>query len=304
MTKSRGETLTEMSFDTMTLLDLHAENGGDPVNIALARSEYELMEMRRTREFFVRCSPERLYAAIDGANSDEELGAAIVKYGLCDTFDISDCDEELIKKGLCAVARSLYKFPKLRGRLCYIGSSAGYVKKLNALASGGDGLRQWGLQHILSRADGARAARLVADIVGGTLGRSDYLAAQVKAFGFFDGIIFDESEVGGRRDEFLRKLNANEKNGFHPRSCNTVESVVYHEIGHILDELCGLSRNEAFLRYRSSLSDGVAADGLSKYALCSNEEFIAEAVSEYLSGAPREISQKTVALLQVAYKYI
>lgn len=286
-------------------LVLRTENGDNELSIVLDRGRYDMWIRRGLREFFVRCSPQSLYDRIDGAKTSAELSDITVKYGLCDEYDFDGCDIELIKTGLCAVAEMLYRFPKLRSRLCFIGSSAGYCRKLRALALGEGSLRQWGLQHILSAEDGKRAALFLTNGFSRMLERPDYLAAQVKAFGFFDGIVFDGTNSGGRREDFLRKLDVNEKRGFHPRGCNTVESVVYHEIGHILDELCDMSRNEAFTAYRNSLSDGEVKQDLSEYAATSDAEFIAEAVAEYMCGnAPRETARKTMALLQVAYRYL
>lgn len=106
-------------------------------------------------------------------------------------------------------------------------------------------------------------------------------------------------------DVFERSLKTNVESGFHPIGCDSVRSVVDHEMAHQLDDLLEIRKSEEFLSLiRGYLSDdGDIAEGLSRYALHSPAETIAEAWAEYLNNPePRELAKKIGDMIVLKYK--
>lgn len=104
---------------------------------------------------------------------------------------------------------------------------------------------------------------------------------------------------------FTKSLADNVESGFHPIGCDTVRSVVDHEMAHQLDFLLDIGKSDEFSEImRGFFVDGgnITAD-LSRYALYSPAETIAEAWAEYLNnGKPRELAQKIGDLIESKYK--
>ena len=77
---------------------------------------------------------------------------------------------------------------------------------------------------------------------------------------------------------------------------------MYHELGHLLDDMCGLSENAEFKTYYESLTVGDIKYGLSEYACTSPKEFIAEAFAECMCNLmPRRIAMQVGKLMDTAY---
>lgn len=104
---------------------------------------------------------------------------------------------------------------------------------------------------------------------------------------------------------FNKSLKANVDSGYHPVGCDTVRSVVDHEMGHQLDSLLDLRQSEEFLNIiRGHLAEGKSiVSDLSEYALENPAETIAEAWAEYLNNEkPRDLAQKIGDLIESKYK--
>ena len=98
----------------------------------------------------------------------------------------------------------------------------------------------------------------------------------------------------------LTRLKKNVKNRFHPIGCNTLKSVIDHEIGHLIDESYGISytaekkKNSLFKFFHWNKGWDIHKN-LSEYANTNISEFIAEAWSEYRNNPkPREYSKTVV----------
>ena len=88
--------------------------------------------------------------------------------------------------------------------------------------------------------------------------------------------------------------------GIFPKG-TSVGSLVTHEVGHALDEMLGLAQDDEL---KSLYSPTVAVNELSYYAFTGGyEEFIAEAISEYVSSeSPRPLSKKVGEIVDRKYK--
>ena len=106
-------------------------------------------------------------------------------------------------------------------------------------------------------------------------------------------------------DKFNESLESCVESKFHPEACGTVRSVVDHEMGHQLDNLLNIQKSDEFLDiirgYLAEEKDIV--EGLSRYALHSPAETIAEAWAEYMNNSePRELAKKIGNMIESKYK--
>ena len=94
---------------------------------------------------------------------------------------------------------------------------------------------------------------------------------------------------------------------FHPIGCDTIRSILDHEIGHQIDDLLSLSNNKVLVAYHSSLTNEEISSGLCRYAWKNSSpvpirEFIAEAWSEYVNNPePRKISKTVGEFIEEEY---
>ena len=293
-----------LGADTVCNFTLTAE-GTKPVVLSLNKQQYTLLHNRLVRQYLVLCNETRMCDMIESAPNYQELERIAKKYSLCDTCDFSDINIYGLKRSLKVVVRILYKYPKLRGKFCYIGSPNGYRKKIEQLAKGNlDILKDFGIQYICQTDIAVQLGRLMRHIAHDILSEKDsYIAMAVYAYGLFDAILLDDNDYEGYAYiKLVSNLKHEAISGFHPHGCHTVESVMYHEIGHLIDYLCKLSENPELLAYVSGLSQHDIATGLSLYATTSTRELIAEGFAEYICNeTPRQIARKIGNIIDAEY---
>lgn len=102
---------------------------------------------------------------------------------------------------------------------------------------------------------------------------------------------------------FITSMDACEASRWHPVACNTVKSVVDHELGHQLDDLLGLHRNTEIRRLHSEALAAGIKEVLSKYAGKDIKEFVAEAWAEALNNeTPRHFATEVARIIRDEYK--
>lgn len=96
------------------------------------------------------------------------------------------------------------------------------------------------------------------------------------------GGISINAKFGSDPIAFKQALKINVATTFHPLGCDTIKSVVDHELGHELDKLLNL-RHDPIIKniYTTSMMGGKMEQELSGYAKKSIAEFIAEAWAEF-----------------------
>ena len=101
------------------------------------------------------------------------------------------------------------------------------------------------------------------------------------------------AKFGGNLEMFKKELVKCVEVKFHPVGCDTIKSVVDHEMGHEIDRLLNLENDDYIKSIYTFLSKkGRIGEELSRYASKSIKEFIAEAWSEYQNNPnPREAAQ-------------
>lgn len=123
----------------------------------------------------------------------------------------------------------------------------------------------------------------------------------------FAGITFNKLQ-GKDINKLANNLRLDVEHKFHPIGCDTVKSVLDHEIGHQLDNMLNLSSNDSIRDLFDSRTQQQITDELSKYAWKNNNpnrygEFIAEAWSEYCNNPnPRPISKEIGMIIEKEYE--
>ncbi|MCH5159931.1 MAG: hypothetical protein J1F66_03675 [Clostridiales bacterium] len=278
---------------------------GETVDLELSEQQVKLMLARFDRAFFKRCKKEVIISAIDDAHNTAELEAIAQKYYLCDACSFADINLYGVKRILKVLVESLYKYPKLRSKLCFIGTHHTLGQLFERMEDGDEEvLKTFGLHYVCSSDNAKKLGHIIHNILSALISDHEgYIATAMCAFGLFDALLLDQNDFDGYAYlQVVSDLRKNEVSGFHPQGCNSVEFVVYHELGHLLDDMCGFYTSDPFTTYYNSLTTADIMSGLSRYALESPKEFIAEAFAEYMcNSTPRPIAQKTVELLDAAY---
>lgn len=138
--------------------------------------------------------------------------------------------------------------------------------------------------------------------------KSNTLACHLEAvkgdmiFKDLDGIYINK-KWGGNIKGFEKAVIEAEKSGYHPQGCDTIKSVVDHELGHHFDFVLKLKNNNEINNFYRTLSKDDITNGLSIYATTNKSEFIAEAWSEYRNNPkPRPIAKRVGDIIVKAYK--
>lgn len=112
----------------------------------------------------------------------------------------------------------------------------------------------------------------------------------------FYGISIND-DWGNNSEKFINTLKLNVKMEFHPKGCDTIKSVVDHEIGHQLDKILGISEMQEVREIFDSITVEETKTLLSGYSAKNSNpnkysEPIAEAWSEYCNNPnPRMIAK-------------
>lgn len=168
-------------------------------------------------------------------------------------------------------------------------------------------LNDFNLQYICTNENAEKLGTMVHSLLSKMIEQHErYVATAMCAFGLLDAVLLDKNDYDGYAYlEFMSQLRQSEATGFSPKGCYTPESVIYHELGHLLDDMCDFSETADFKTYYASLTTDEIKSGLSEYALVSPKEFIAEAFAEYMcNSTPRSISTSIGELLDITYKKI
>ena len=278
---------------------------GEEVSVSFDERQVAHYEERAARAFIPRHSSEEIESRLEEAGNIPVLERFAIEENLCDVCSLSGINLYGAKRTLGVVVKVLGRFPGVRRYLSYIGTHQGLEDLLSRLQKGDQEVaRRFKLRDILSTEDAVKVASVLRAYLSDlALSREKYTATAMAAYGLFDALLLDAEDYDGYRYLTLNtELRRSAASGFHPQGCYSVESVVYHEFGHFLDDLCKMKSQPAFLSYRRSLTDEEVARGLSKYAMTSAAEFIAEAFAEYMcSPLPRPIAAKVGEMLVERY---
>lgn len=250
------------------------------ISFQLNSQQTELLEVRAKRELYRLCPETKLHSLIGSAICESELVSIIKKYGLSDVCDFSGLHISVSKRLTDCVVTALYLYPKLRSRICFIGSKRGYDNALKKLiAYEPQFLKALGVQYVLSET----AAKQIGQAAGKVLdearekGEQNTIAQAISVCGILDGIILDDTDFGKKDIRQIKiELERSVLAAHSPKGCASIESVINHEIGHLLDYLCGVYGDEQLRSEYNSMSAETVKKELSDYATSSINEYIAE----------------------------
>lgn len=119
------------------------------------------------------------------------------------------------------------------------------------------------------------------------------------------GITISDKHTG---QAFLNSLKRNVESKFHPEGCDTVRSVLDHEIGHQIDDLLDLWDSPEIAKLYRSMTNDEMTQALSEYAWNNSNpietrEFVAEAWSEYMNNpSPRPVAKQVGEIIEEEYR--
>jgi len=280
--------------------------GGDMLRLELSEQQMKLLNARFSREYLKRCREERIYDAIENAANYKQLEEIARSYSLCDICDFENINLYGLKRVLRVVVNVLYRYPKLRSKMCYLGSPKGYAAAMRRMMCGDVSiLRDFSLQYICEETVARQFGVMMQHLVDSMLSvHESYIAMAVYAFGLFDAVLLDENDYDGYSYiTLVSNLRRDATTGFHPMGCGSPESVVYHELGHLIDYLCGLSEKYVVQDFVRRLTPYDVQMGLSQYATTNTQELIAEAFAECMcNDTPRMIAANIGRIIDSEYR--
>lgn len=196
------------------------------------------------------------------------------------------------------------EFPELRGNIQFIGTiqernlfliNARIEESINQ----NDTLWQYCMR--LTNGNTEESKKKIASAIRSKLGRVERTTmAESSRTSHVKGVSINSNFF---KDEDLaqRNLDYCVKSKYHPEGCNTVKSVIDHEMGHELDKLLSLRNNHEILKLYNENYVNIK-DELSGYGKTKIGEFIAEAWSEYMNNPkPRPLAKKIGDIIKNEY---
>lgn len=244
---------------------------------------------------------------IEDFRRTKDLGEAeklAMKYDLCDYCSFEEMNIETVHVIIEAIIRTSCRFPKIRSRMCYLGSNSGYLRAMQKLClCDRQTVKQFGIDGICNNKDIKNLSVAAIRMIDGTDYENDVtnvLAQRFTIFGLLDAVVFDEQDFSGFGYMKLQRNLANSvKTGYHPMGCEKPISVVYHELGHLLDDLYNVSESKDFQPLYFGKTKDFIKKNVSEYAASNMQEFLAECFAEYMCNPhPRETALKVGRLLE------
>lgn len=244
---------------------------------------------------------EPIAAAARNASNNEELAVICERLNIADKISLGKVDLWIAKHALSTVYRTLKKFPALRRSMNYFGTLNGLMSIKDELIDNLNIINEGKIifleeinklfnncKELFKNGNGLAVAFF--------LSLGDY---KIKGI-IINGKSFKEKDL-------LNVLKINEQTGFSPKNCNTVKSVIEHELGHMLDDLLGIRTSYEFKKLCKKYTPADISNNLSSYSALNNKidemEVIAEGWTEYCNNpSPREISSTIGNLIEKKYQ--
>ena len=246
---------------------------------------------------------QRLYNNRVGRKFSSERTESEVLLEIARTTDIGELERILMRNEFCdycsfeainlktalmlanTVVKISYKYPRLRAVFCFIGSKIGYLKSLQELCKlNPQVIREYAIDGILTDSSLVNIASAQIGVIDKTEYDKKDFNVWAQAFGcanLLDAVILDEKDFSGfGYMKLCRDVAKCVESGYHPIGCDKPESVIIHELGHSLDNLCGITSSREFSSYYQGLTREQIARGVSIYATNNAQEFFAEAFAD------------------------
>lgn len=221
-----------------------------------------------------------------------------VKANLADFADYSGIKVEVANAMNRSLFDHLQKFPELRKNQAFVGTCQAQFARW----------REQEIERVIARARGANPGvgsdadyRQFAERYVKKMKVSGNTWAHSWAQKGVSGVAVN-TKWGNDVDLFKHELKRNVESKYHPPGCDTIRSVVDHELAHQLDDLLALHLDDEVVRaYNEARAKGIK-DEVSGYAAKNIKEYIAECWSEYCNSvSPRSHALRLASILQRRY---
>lgn len=254
--------------------------------------------MNANKQKYNSLSKEEIAKKAREAFSNEDLAVICEQLNIADKIFLGKVDLWLAKHALSTIYRTLKKYPALRSNMNYFGTLNGFMQNKKELIK----TNQTEIQKLLIN-ESDKIVNKCLDMF-----KNDALAAAflIKVDdNYLSGIIINGKSFN--QQDIINELRNGEKTGFSPKGCNSVKSVIDHEIGHMLDQLLNINTAYQFKKLIRKYDLKYIDENLSHYSVLNNEineaEVIAEAYSEYCNNPnPRDIAKTVGELIDNKYQ--
>lgn len=275
------------------------------LRFTINNKQEQLLNVRAKRTLYKLCSEAALQSRVAAAICESELREIIKKYDLCDVCDFTGLHISVAKVLVKCVVAVTYKYPRLRSRMNFIGSRKGYMSLLDKLAGGdAETIKSLGMQYIADRGSINAVSNAAKELLcKSSTNQGNTLAQAIWVMGILDGIIIDEEDFNNKEFRQIKiALERAVEMKQSPQGCASVEAVIYHETGHLLDFLCSVSKKAEVVSDFNSRSEEELKDELSLYAATSVCEYVAEGFAESMSSpAPRQLAKRILSYIDSSY---
>lgn len=275
---------------------------GSRVTVTLSGKEFNLLKDRGKQNFSKKDTLKNITNKINSATNIANLQKIACENDICDVCKLKRINLQGAKTLLASIVKMQYKYPILRSYTRFIGSHQQLKKILKSCKfSIKKVLKEFKIDNILNKNNGKQVANLLLGVLNNLLEQSDtFIATTFYAFGLFDAVLVDEQDYSIKRySQLLKEIVYSERGGLYPKGCDTPESVIYHEMGHLLDYKYSISTSKALKNIYNSYSDSQIKNGLSEYALTDMQEFFADAFCELQTvKEPRQIATRVGELIK------
>ena len=209
-------------------------------------------------------------------------------HALAENIDYTGLKIDVVNELNEGVYNAQKLFPELRTQFKFIGSCQGHMKFIYETQIQ---KRLEQLKRIFADEPESELLERARKMI-----KKQRVSGQVFAFSVripeYAGISIN-SKYGGNIQKFKDELSRNVKLKFHPIGCDSIKSVIDHEMGHEIDKLFDLS-NDDYVKsiFTFLMKKDKMRDELSGYAKENIKEFIAEAWAEYQNNPdPRDVAK-------------
>ncbi len=236
------------------------------------------------------------------ATTNEELASICKQLNVADEIFLGKVDPWLAKSALSTVYRTLKKYPALRENIHYFGTLNGFIKSKEVLFKRLYPSASQAIANMVRQPSDELAKNCMTMFRGNGLAVAFFVGAGPWKL---SGIIINGKSM--RQDDILQNLEYGERAGHAPKGCNSIKSVIEHEIGHLLDYKLDIKNSYEFRKMMSTYNASYIYNNLSHYVVNNNtvneHEVIAEAYSEYCNNpVPREIAFKVGRIIEQKYR--
>lgn len=276
------------------------------VELDVPQGAVEEYEARGKRKFKPLGTPADLRAELKSLPDADAISDFALENDLCDYCDFGGLHTEAARCLVSVVLECCLKYPLLRAKTCFIGSVDAFCERMKEAAEGnGEVIVQFGLEKIIDDVNELKklGEGAYASMCAQKKKKDDYLAFASDHYGFFDAVVLDSQDFGnnalGAQEE---ALVYNAEVGFHPEGCTSVEYVIYHEMGHLLDYILEVSSSDEFENMKKDYKPADITRELCRYAAYNSQEMLAEAFAEcFCNKKPRPLAKRIGLMIDRAY---